>query len=290
MKKNVIITGSNSGIGRQTAIELSKKGLHVVLACRSENKAKEVMDIITKDGGSCEFMPIDLNSLESVKEFVNIYSKKYDHLDTLICNAGIVHSQGREETMDGYERHFGVNYLGHFLLTLLLLPLVNKSKDGRIIILSSLAYSWTHVHFEDINLTKEYNVMIAYGQSKLCNLLFARELSRRLVNENIDIPVNAVHPGVIKSNITYNREKNKGKFLALASHIVCRSAHFGAKSSVYLATTDTGRHITGEYFFNAKVKKTKPVGNDMDSAKRLFDYSLRLLGMSWDDIKKNLVK
>ena len=281
-KKIVIVTGANSGIGKATAIELAKKDFFVILACRSKEKAQEVLDIIKENGGEGEIRILDLLDLDSVRNFVNSYIKDYDRLDVLINNAGILRTH-KVMTKDGFESQFQTNYLSHFLLTLLLLPTMVKTKGSRCAILSSLAHAWFPMNLEDINYDKEFTPRMSYGRSKLANLIFAIELTKRLKPLKTDFTINAVDPGIVGTNICYNRETGGGKFLATISKPFLRSPKMGAKGSIYLASTknEVG---SGNLYKNHHIKKHKDYADDPKINKALFDLSCQLVNIKFEDI------
>lgn len=176
--KNAIVTGANSGMGMATAAALADMGATVVMLCRNEKRGKEALEKLSeKSDRQLDLMLCDLGDLSSVKVFADAYRVKYDKLDILVNNAGFI-SLDRQTTKDGFERQFGVNHFGHFLLTMSLLDLI--SSGGRIVNVSSGAHKTGKIHFEDINLMKGFNVIKAYSQSKLANVLFTRELAARL--------------------------------------------------------------------------------------------------------------
>lgn len=198
----VIITGANSGIGYETALELGKKDATVVLACRdlkAADKAKnKILGIYAK--AQINSMAIDLSSLKSVRNFVDNFLKTYNKLDLLINNAGIMMSPYRE-TEDGFENQLATNFIGHFALTGLLMPQLLKTPDSRVITLSSLSYKWAPINFDDLHFKKGYHKKKAYGQSKRACLVFAYELNRRLVASRKSTISVAAHPGLSKTNL-----------------------------------------------------------------------------------------
>ncbi|CAF0933023.1 unnamed protein product [Adineta steineri] len=187
--KTVIITGSNSGVGKYTAIELAKRGAHIILACRDRKRTEEALKEICKLSGSnnVEIEIVDLASLKSIEECAKRLCGRLSKLDVLINNAGVM--MASEKSVDGYEIHFAVNHLGHFLLTNLLLDLMKKAPSARIINVSSVNHAFLNItiNWDDINFTKPYWKINAYSHSKLANILFTNELARRLQVLNITI-------------------------------------------------------------------------------------------------------
>lgn len=271
--KLVVVTGANTGIGKATTAALLDLGAHVIMACRSKERGQAALtELMTVPGRQLGLMQLDLADLASVARFADDFTRQYGRLDVLINNAGVL---GRHHTLtkDGFELQLQTNYLGHFLLTMRLLPLLEAAPQGRIIMLSSIAHHWTDVHFDDINLTRDYNRMLGYGQSKLCNLLFCRHLAKRCREAGSRVSINAAHPGIVASDIIVDRSNNMLKYIAKLSRAVLISAEKGAKTSVYLAAGDDLDGISGEYFVRCKVARSSPYARDAQSAARLFAMS-----------------
>lgn len=195
--KTVIITGANTGIGKETAIDLAKRNARVILACRSQEKGKKAEVDVRRESGSSDvhFRQLDLASFESIRKFAEEVLSEELRIDILINNAGVMYCTfGKTE--DGFETQFGVNHLGHFLLTNLLLDKIKQAPEGRIIVLSSLAHiSATKLDLDTINSKAHYSLFpTAYPKSKLANILFTKALAKRLVGTNVT--VNCLHPGV----------------------------------------------------------------------------------------------
>mgnify|MGYP003651580195 FL=1 len=172
-----IVTGANTGLGYQTTLGLASKECKVILACRNKDKAEKAMADIRKEvpNADLEFIKLDLNSLKSVREFAKAYSEKHDKIDLLINNAGLM-IPPLMRTEEGFESQFGVNHLGHFLLTNLLYPVIKKTENARIVSLSSIAHKNGRIHFDDPNWENSYSKSDAYNQSKVACLMFAYEL------------------------------------------------------------------------------------------------------------------
>ena len=195
--KIAIVTGANTGLGYETALGLASTGCKVIMACRNKDKAEKAMADIRKEiaDAELEFIKLDLNSLKSVRAFAKAYSEKHDQLDMLINNAGLM-IPPLMRTEEGFESQFGVNHLGHFLLTNLLFPTIKKTVNARVVSLSSIAHKNGRIHFEDPNWEESYSKLDAYNQSKVACLIFAYELQRRL-NETESTAISvAAHPGV----------------------------------------------------------------------------------------------
>ncbi len=176
--KIAIVTGANSGMGLATVEALSDKGATVIMLCRNEQRGREAVAKLTKDKErKLDLMLCDLGDYDSVRHFVQCVKEKYPRIDILVNNAGFI-SLDRQETKEGVEKQFGINHLGHFLLTTELLD--RMVPGSRIVVVASGAHKVGKIHFEDINLKKGYNVVKAYSQSKLANVLFTRELAKKL--------------------------------------------------------------------------------------------------------------
>lgn len=197
-----IITGANSGIGYETARALAKKGATVIIACRNQQKGEAAAQQIRdeKPKGTVRMMQLDLADLDSVRHFAETIHHDYDRLDLLINNAGIMHPPFGK-TKQGFETQFGVNHLGHFSLTGLLLDLIKRTPHARIVTVSSMAHRFGRIDFDNLNAEKGYRANAAYGQSKLANLLFTYELQHKLRASGNDTIAVAAHPGWTATNL-----------------------------------------------------------------------------------------
>lgn len=276
-----IVTGSNSGIGFETARALAKNGATVVMACRNLDKANPKAEEIRVDNpsGSVEVMELDLSDLESVRRFADAFRAKHSRLDLLINNAGImVPPYGK--TAQGFETQFGVNHLGHFALTGSLLDLIVNTPGSRIVNVSSVAHYFGRIVFSDLNWENGYNAQAAYGQSKLANLLFTYELQRRLAGAGKNALVVAAHPGWTETNL---QEHAKGvKFL---NRFFAQEPPMGALPTLYAATESdvNGAEYYGPSGFlemNGPPKRVKSNrrSHDANVAERLWNVSEDLTG------------
>jgi NAD(P)-dependent dehydrogenase (short-subunit alcohol dehydrogenase family) len=280
MNRVALVTGANSGMGKATVAALADKGYHVVMLCRSEQRGKEAYEqIMQVPGRSVSLMLCDLASMQSIRLFCDAFKEEYNHLDVLINNAGVI-TLDRRETLDGLELQFGVNHIGHFLLTLSLLDTLAQTPSSRIVVVGSGAYKVGRIHFDDINLTKGYNVVRSYGQSKLANLLFVRELARRLEDSGIATTVNAAHPGAVGTQMGVDRSTGFGKTIMKLLGKVFLTPEEGARTAVFLATDASVSDISGEYFFKSQIWPTTPRGRDMSIAQRLYELSESICGLS----------
>ena len=201
--KTVIITGGNTGIGKETAIDLAKRNARVIVACRSQEKGKKAEVDIRKESGSSNvhFRQIDLASFKSIRKFAKEVLSKESRIDILINNAGVMYCPfGKTE--DGFETQFGVNHLGHFLLTNLLLKKIEQAPKGRIIIVSSVGHTYaSKLDLDMINSEAHYSPFDAYHKSKLANVLFTKALAKRLWRTGTDVTVNSLHPGAVDTEL-----------------------------------------------------------------------------------------
>lgn len=271
--KIAIVTGANSGMGMATTAALADMGATVIMLCRNEKRGKEAFDkLMEKSERKLDLMLCDLGDFSSIKDFTDTFRGKYKSLDILVNNAGFI-SLDRQITKDGLERQFGVNHIGHFLLTMRLVDLFLSG--GRIVNVASGAHKTGKIHFDDINLTKHFNVIKAYSQSKLANVLFTRELAKRLKSKGIT--VNCCHPGAVATNIGISRETGFGKRITGMLKPFFQTPEQGASTAIYLATSKEVSDITGEYFYKCKVAKSSKRSKDMELAKRLFEFSEQFL-------------
>jgi len=270
-----LVTGANSGIGKATALGLARLGGTVVMACRSATRGEAArQDVVRDSGNSRVYLEIvDLASEESTRSFAEEFKRKYPRLDVLINNAG-VYTAHREVTLDGLERTFEVNYLSGFLLTHLLLDLLKKSAPSRIVNVSSSAHSGGTIHFDDLQGEQRYGGFGAYGQSKLAQVLFTRELARRL--EGTRVTVNACHPGVIRTNLGMGGTSAVVRFVRL----FFKGPEKGAQTPIYLAVSPEVERVTGHYFANQHVREPSRAAQDPVVARRLFEVSAQLAHLS----------
>ncbi|WP_211748826.1 SDR family oxidoreductase [Paenibacillus sp. Marseille-Q4541] len=284
--KIAIVTGANSGMGLATSIELALQGYHVVMACRNEERGRIALDeAITATGSKqIELMKLDLGSLHSIRNFAAQFMDTHSKLDVLINNAGVVCLK-REETSDGFEMTLGVNHLGHYLLTRLLIPALKAATQARVINVSSGAYKAGKIHLEDPNLTKRYNVIKSYSQSKLANIMFTRELAERLDGTNIT--VNALHPGAVGTNIGINRTTGFGTaIMAVVRKIPSfLTPEEGARTAIYLAIHPEVNGITGEYFYQQEIQELKPHAMDKSVSNFLWSWSAEQTGLPEELVK-----
>ena len=275
--KIVLITGATSGIGKETALGLAKRGATVVLVGRSREKLDKVASSIMSATGSrtIDTMICDLTSMENVRKLASGFKQKYQRLDVLINNAGEIVNE-RRVTVDGFEYTLALDHLSHFLLTMLLLDLIKASAPARIINVSSSAHMLGRINFEDLMGEKKYKPMKAYGQAKLANLLFTYELARRLAVTGVT--ANAVHPSAVRTNFGKGMKGRWRIFLWLGSLLLI-DAEKGAETSIFVASSPEVEGITGKYFVKKKERKSSKRSLDQTAARRLWEVSSKLTGI-----------
>jgi NAD(P)-dependent dehydrogenase (short-subunit alcohol dehydrogenase family) len=260
-----LVTGGNSGVGLMTSVGLAKLGHHVFIACRSQKKATSAIAYIRQTAGNqnIEYLPLNLASLESVHHCVKLFKERNLPLHILVNNAGIFDARGVTE--EGFELIWGTNYLGHFLLTYLLLDKLSESAPSRVIMVSSdLALKPTGINWDLFVKETPLNFIELYNQSKLCLLLLTRQLAQKLTN----VTVNAVHPGFVQSNITISHRLSK--YLGLGI-----SPQKGAYSSLLCATSPEFELITGKFFDQTGKEITLPIlAQNNDLCQELWEKSL----------------
>ena len=299
-EKTVIITGANSGIGEVTARQLAQQGATVVLGCRDPALAQDAIKRITKEVPSArlETIPLSLSSMASVRAFVAEFMKRHTELHLLINNAGVMNTpQGKTE--DGFETQLGVNHLGHFLLTELLLPTLKQSAPSRIINVSSAFHDRAmgrpgDIHFDDLFFERtKYDGWTAYAQSKLANVLHARELARRL--EGTGVTAVSVHPGWVRTRLmrhsvpTWLQNWVLRPLLSLSGQL---EPWEGAQATLHAALSPEVPAQAGAFFSQTGIYRDKtkngggfpfrspnPKAHDDAKAARLYDVSRRLVGL-----------
>ncbi|XP_053098276.1 retinol dehydrogenase 14b [Pangasianodon hypophthalmus] len=280
--KTVIVTGASSGIGKATAAELFRLRARVIMACRDRARAEQAAAEIRACAGTCDgqlvIKHVDLTSLRSVRAFCREIIQEEPKLDVLINNAGVFRCP-YSKTEDGFEMQLGVNHLAHFLLTHLLTELMVRSAPSRILVISSKLYKRGSIRFDDINSERSYDPAFCYSQSKLANLLFTRELARRL--EGRGVTVNSLSPGMVRTNLgRHVRVPLLLKpLLFLVSWLFFKSPAEGAETPLYLACSPDVANVTGKFFSNCQEEELLPKATVDDTAKRLWDLSETMVGM-----------
>jgi retinol dehydrogenase 12 len=278
--KHVAITGPTAGIGRTTSLELARQGAQLTLLCRSAEKAELLAQEIVAQGGlSPEVVIMDMASLDSVRAAGDALAVRGKPLDVLLNNAGLINTS-RKETVDGFEETLAVNHFAPFLLTGLLLPLLQQAEGARIVNVASDAHSFVkHMGFDDMQATRSYKTFREYGRSKLANILFTRCLAGRLSGQGIT--VNCLHPGAVSTSLGTQNNGLLGKLLPLLLKPFFRTPQQGAATSIYLCSSDEVAAVTGEYFVDCKLRKPKPWARDDAEADRLWRYTEDCLGYTF---------
>jgi len=275
--KTVIITGANTGIGKATAIDLAKRGAHVVMACRNKSRGEIALKEVQERSGSSKvaLKLLDLASLNSIIEFSNSFLAEYPRLDILVNNAGLNRTGGKK-TEDGFEMLMGVHHLGHFALTNLLLQRMTESEPGsRIINVSSIMHrlhqGCSQFNFENMDSNIEST---AYGQSKLANILFTKELHRKLSMHGAAVSTYSLHPGFVASDIFRNFFFEKA--VLLMASFFGKSVEQGAQTSIYCAVEEGIEQLSGSYFSDCAVTKSSAVSCNEGVASKLWEVSERM--------------
>jgi NAD(P)-dependent dehydrogenase (short-subunit alcohol dehydrogenase family) len=285
--RTAVITGSNTGLGYETAAALADKGAHVVLAVRNVDKGRDAAERITSTtpGASVAVQELDLTSLESVRAAADNLRADYPSIDLLINNAGVMMTP-KSTTKDGFELQFGTNHLGHFALSNLLLDRVLAAPDSRVVTVSSVGHRFARngIRFDDLQWDRDYSRVGAYGQAKLANLMFTYELQRRLQGTTT-IAV-AAHPGGSNTELARNTPIAVRALFNVVGPLITQSAAMGALPTLR-AATDPGV-IGGQYFgpdgFGEqrgypKVVASSRVSHDVDAQRRLWEVSEKLTGV-----------
>ncbi|KAL5192033.1 Short-chain dehydrogenase TIC 32, chloroplastic [Glycine soja] len=281
-----LITGASSGIGAETARVLAKRGVRVVIAARDLKKAREVKKNIQKETPKAEviLLEIDLGSFGSVQRFCSEFLALELPLNILINNAGMF-SQNLEFSEDKIEMTFATNYLGHFLLTEILLDKMIETAEktciqGRIINVSSVIHSWEKkdgFRFNDILSGKKYNGTRAYAQSKLANILHAKEIAKQLKARNARVTINAVHPGIVKTGIIRAHKGLITDSLFFIASKLLKTTSQGASTTCYVALSPKTEGISGKYFADCNECKCSSLANDESEAQKLWNNTHALL-------------
>jgi len=274
MNRTFLITGANSGIGKEAARELAAKGAAVIMVCRDRSRGEAARaDIrrLTKNH-RVELLIADLSEQRQIRRLAAEVKERFSKLHVLINNAGIWNDK-REITVDGYETTWALNHLAYFLLTKELLDLLKASAPARIINVSSDYHKLGHIAFDDIQLGQGYSGGKAYGQSKLANVIFTYELARRLAGT--DVTANCLHPGAVNTNF-FNNVKGLFGFLTWIGRPFLRTPEKGAETIVWLASSPEVEGVTGKYFLDRKERQSCPESYDPDVARRLWEVSERM--------------
>ena len=286
--KTIIVTGANSGLGYESTLALAEKGALVVMACRNLEKGRKALENIKTvvPSAQLDLMELDLADLKSIHAFAAAFKGKYDRLDVLLNNAGVMLTP-RRLTADGFESQFGINHLGHFALTGLLLDLLLKTPESRVVAVSSQMHVDGKMVWDDLMGEQSYNNQDAYRQSKLANLLFAFELNRKLQATGSTTMAVGAHPGMADTNWVANNLSGLMKFfMGLMAPLMSQKADLGALSQLFAATSADVK--TGGYYGPDGVRKGYPVevraaeaAYDEADAQKLWALSEELTGVKY---------
>jgi NAD(P)-dependent dehydrogenase (short-subunit alcohol dehydrogenase family) len=277
--KVCVVTGSNSGIGKETALSLAGMGATLVMVARNREKGQKALDEIVAQTGnhSVSLMICDMSSVASIRSFTADFRTRYNQLNVLVNNAGAEFVK-RQVTSEGFEKTFAVNYLAPFLLTHELLALLKASAPSRIVNVSSGLAKNGKVDFADLQNEKNYKGMQAYSNAKLMIMMWTYELSRRLTGSGVT--VNVLMPGFVATNLGKNSGSLRSREMFSMVRPMQISAKKGAETSVYLASADEVKDMTGKCFSKKKEVVTCPASHDQEVQKELWDETVRLLGLS----------
>ncbi|XP_022818151.1 retinol dehydrogenase 13-like [Spodoptera litura] len=273
--KVVIVTGATSGIGREAAWDFARRGAKVFMACRNMETCEEVRrDIVLESSNKFVYCrPCDMASTESIRKFVERFKSEEPQLHVLVNNAGVMEPPA-SVTRDGFETQFGVNHLGHFLLTNLLLDTLKESAPSRVITVTGSVHQRGQINKDDLNFTKKYDAPAAYAQSKLANLLFVRELGRRLLGTGVSVV--AVDPGLTDTNITRHMSvmKSVSRFVVYPMFWpFMKSSKIGSQVIVHAALDPALSDCSGDYYVDMKKKEPSKLAQDYELASWLWKVS-----------------
>lgn len=272
-----LLTGATLGIGRAAAVALAPMGMELVLVARDRARLEALAAELRQrtPGVRVGVLVGDLSRMSEVRRIAGEFRATHDRLHVLLNNAGAVFAR-REMTPEGLERTLALNHLAYFVLTEELLPLLKSSAPARIVNVSSDAHRGMRIDFDDLNCARgRYRAFVAYGRSKLMNILFTRELARRL--EGTGVTANAMHPGFVRTGFGRNNPGLLGRLVALGQ-VVARTPERGARTLVYLASSPEVERVSGKYFHDERESRTSAAAEDMEAARRLWDVSVRLAG------------
>jgi retinol dehydrogenase 12 len=273
--KTVVITGPTSGIGLETARGIARLGAHLVLVARDRARAENVAREATSLGAeAADVVVADFTSLASVREAAASIDGRYPFVDVLVNNAGAIYME-RAVTKDGFEATMGVNHLAPFLLTEKLRPALERAPAARVVNVSSDAHKGGSIPWDDFMSERGYSGFPIYCASKLANILFTRELARRL--DGTRVTTNALHPGLVASGFGHNNSGLLGMLVKVGAPFMVSAAN-GAKTSIHLATSPEVARESGFYFVKCRKKEPSSKARDAESARRLWDLSVSLVG------------
>jgi retinol dehydrogenase 14 len=273
----VLITGGTSGIGNATAVAMAAMGANVAIVGRNQERGEAAVEEIKAQSHneSVELMLADLSVQAEVRRLAEEFLERYDRLDVLVNNAGLVQSK-RTETPDGIETTLAINHLAPFLLTNLLLGCLEQSAPSRVITVSSEAQRWGTMDFEDMQSRRKYRGFPVYGMTKLANIMFTYELAERL--DGTDVSANCLHPGSVGTNFGQNNRDAMALFFRTFKPFM-RSPEQGADTLIWLASSPEVDGVSGKYFSDRKEIEAKKVAYDPAARRRLWEISEELTGL-----------
>ncbi len=272
--KTVVVTGASNGIGAVTALELARKGARVLIVVRNEQKGKAVLEQIkTQTGQSAELFLADLSLIKETRRVAEEISRAAPSIDVLVNNAGGIFTE-RLETSEGLEMTFALNHMAYFAMTSILLPNLKAASNARIVSVSSNAHTMARILWDDLQAKNKFNGTIAYGNSKLMNLLFSNELARQL--EGTGITSNALHPGVVSTGFAQNATGAWKWFFTLAKPFLI-TPEKGAETSIHLASSKEIASATGLYWDKKRPVQPSAAALDQTSQKHLWLESERIM-------------
>lgn len=275
-----LVTGANSGVGKEIALGLALQGARVILVCRDAAKGQAALEEIKAVSGSqkVDLLLADLSSQAEIRSLAKTIYDRYPALHVLINNAGVVLRE-RKNSVDGIEMTLATNYLGPFLLSYLLLDLMRASKPARILNVSSAIHQWARLDLEDLQFTqRKYQWIKAYSQSKLLMNLATFELARRLQEKGVT--VNCLHPGAVKTNLGSTSANNS--FLKIVERCIkwfFVTPQEGALTPLYLAVSPVVENMTGKYFVKCETNFSKASVYKPEEVKKIWELSERLVGV-----------
>ena len=273
--KVCIVTGANTGIGKETALGLARLGATVVMVCRDRERGEAAQrEIKQKSGNSnVDLMLCDFSSQNSIRQFVRDFTERHHRLDVLVNNAGVVLRQ-HSMTEDGLESTFAINHLGYFLVTNLLLDVLKKSAPSRVVNVASTAHKYGKLDISAWPTGRNYSAFGTYANSKLANVLFTYELARRLKGSGVT--ANCLHPGGVGTNLF----RGLPAFMQTLIKLVTISPERGARTSIFLASSPEVEGVTGKYFARSKQQRSSEASRDEEAANILWEVSAELTGLN----------
>jgi len=274
--KTAVVTGANSGIGKITALELAKRNYRVVMVCRNQEKAAAAkQEIAEETDNECVQIEIcDLSLMSNIRRSAKQIRETNTSIDLLVNNAGLLPQSERQTTSEGFEMTFAVNHLAYFLLTRELLPALKSAESGRVVNVASEAHKSGTFDSENLQLENGYSTVKAYGNSKLFNIMFTRQLHKELDGTNIS--TFSLHPGVVNTNFAADSDSFFAKLFNLGRFFML-SPEKGASTSVYLCTEPGIEHLSGHYFIKSKPAKPSGIAMDDAACRQLWEKSKKLI-------------